>query len=172
MDENTWLTERFEEHRTHLRAVACRMLGSMSEPEDAVQELAAPEPHRRRPRREPLRIADARRGTGQLQPAARPRLPPRGPLGARATGPAEPAIENSAGPEQEALLADSAGLALLVVLDTLAPAERLAFVLHDMFAVPFDETGPMLDRTPAAARRSPAAPAAASGQPLRHPRPV
>src|SRR5215204_454885 len=106
MDQRDVLAQQFEEHRTHLRAVAYRMLGSQAEPLDAVH---VPEP-----------------------------------VISRADG---------VDPEQEALLADSVGLALLVVLEALPPAERLAFVLHDMFAVPFEEIAPILDRSPAAARQ-------------------
>ena len=153
MDERPWLTERFEEHRPRLRAVAYRMLGSLSEADDAVQEAW-------------LRLSRADTGGvenlgGWLTTVvARVCL---NMLRARRSRREEPldvhmpdpiiGAEDRGDPEQEALLADSVGLALLVVLDTLTPAERLAFVLHDMFAVPFEEIAPMLDRSPAATRQ-------------------
>ncbi|MFJ6786832.1 RNA polymerase sigma factor SigJ [Streptomyces angustmyceticus] len=152
-DDHQWLAERFEEHRGHLRAVAYRMLGSVSEADDAVQEAW-------------LRLsrsgADGVANLGgwlttvvgrvcldQLRTRTARR---EDPLGVRVP---EPVVSpaDAAGPEQEALLADSVGLALLVVLETLTPAERLAFVLHDLFAVPFDEIAPLVGRTPAAARQ-------------------
>src|ERR687885_637848 len=157
MDEHEWLAQRFEENRTHLRAVAYRMLGSSSEADDALQEawlrLSRSDTSevenlggwlttvvgrvcldmlrsRRTRREEPL---------GEV-PGARVAQP----IGSRADG-----ID----PEQEALLADSVGSALLVVLETLTPAERLAFVLHDMFSVPFKEIAPIVGRSPTAARQ-------------------
>ena len=143
------LAERFQTHRPHLRAVAYRMLGSLSAADDAVQD-AWLQLHRcdssgvenlggwlttivARVCLDMLRARKSRREE---------------PLGAQLPGPA-----GGIHPEDEALLADSVGLALLVVLDTLAPAERLAFVLHDMFAVPFDEIAPIVERSPAAARQ-------------------
>jgi RNA polymerase sigma factor (sigma-70 family) len=153
VDERTWLTDRFEEHRGRLRAVAYRMLGSVSEADDAVQESWL------RVSRADTSAVDnlgawlttvvARVCLNTLRSRERLREEP---LDARVP---EPSLGPDArtDPEQEAVLADSVGLALLVVLDTLAPAERLAFVLHDMFAVPFDEIGPMIDRSPAAARQ-------------------
>jgi len=153
MDEDAWLTERFTEHRTHLRAVAYRMLGSVSEADDAVQEAW-------------LRLSRADTGSvenvaGWLTTVvARVCLNMLRTRGSRREDPLDvhmpdPIIsrEDGGDPEQEALLADSVGLALLVVLDTLTPAERLAFVLHDMFAVPFEELAPMIERSPAAARQ-------------------
>jgi RNA polymerase sigma-70 factor (ECF subfamily) len=153
MDENQWLADRFEEHRPHLRAVAYRMLGSLSEADDAVQDTW-------------LRLS--RTGTGGVENLGgwlttivarvclnmlRSRSMRREePLGARLPDPVI-SPEGELQPEEEALLADSVGLALLVVLDTLSPAERLAFVLHDMFDLPFDEIAPMVGRTPAAARQ-------------------
>ncbi|MBA3789762.1 MAG: sigma-70 family RNA polymerase sigma factor [Rubrobacter sp.] len=157
MDENDWLAQRFEEHRARLRAVAYRMLGSLGEADDAVQEawlrldrsgIGGVENlggwlttvvarvclnmlrSRRSRREEPLE---------GFQPA---RVP-------------DPIVSRESGidPEHEALLADSVGLALLVVLEMLTPAERLAFVLHDTFAVPFEEIAPIVGRSPAAARQ-------------------
>ena len=153
MDESEWLADRFEEHRPHLRAVAHRMLGSRAEADEAVQDtwlrfsrsgadgvdniggwltttLA----------RVCLNILRARRV--RREDAAGVHLP-------------DPVISPGGGlaPEEEALLAESVGFALLVVLDTLTPAERVAFVLHDMFDLPFDEIAPMVGRSPAAARQ-------------------
>jgi len=153
MDKHDGLAEQFEANRPHLRAVAYRMLGSLSEADDAVQESW-------------LRLS--RSGTDGVEnlggwlttvvaricldmlrsrksrheESLDARLPD--PIASR---------ESGTDPEHEALLADSVGLALLVVLETLAPAERLAFVLHDMFAVPFEEIAPIVGRTPAAARQ-------------------
>src|SRR6266436_3710909 len=153
MHEHDWLAERFEENRPHLRAVAYRMLGSSAEADDAVQEAW-------------LRLS--RSGTSGVENLGgwlttvvarvclnmlRSRTSRREePLGVHVP---EPILSREDGidPEHEALLADSVGLALLVVLETLAPAERLAFVLHDMFAVPFDEIAPIVGRSPAAARQ-------------------
>jgi RNA polymerase sigma factor (sigma-70 family) len=150
---DTWLVERFEEHRGRLRAVAYRMLGSLDEADDAVQETW-------------VRFSAA--GADQVENlggwlttiASRVCL---NALRARAARPEtltgsrvpDPVLSPADGPtpEQEALLADSVGLALLVVLDTLTPAERVAFVLHDVFDFPFGEIAPMLDRTPQAARQ-------------------
>jgi RNA polymerase sigma factor (sigma-70 family) len=148
-----WLAERFEEHRTHMRAVAYRMLGSMSEADDAVQDAWL-----RFSRSEP---SDVRNLGGWLTTMVarscldilRSRTSRREePLDAHLPDPLV-SLEESVDPESEALLADSVGLALLVVLDTLAPAERLAFVLHDMFDVPFDEIAPIVGRSPATARQ-------------------
>jgi RNA polymerase sigma factor (sigma-70 family) len=153
VDEAAWLAERFEEQRTRLRSVAYRMLGSGAEADDAVQDTW-------------LRISRA--DTTEVDNlnawlttvVARVCLNMLRRRTTRSEVPLEdqrPAASTSrvggGDPEEEALLADSVGLALLVVLDTLTPAERLAFVLHDMFAVPFDEIGPMLERSPAAARQ-------------------
>jgi RNA polymerase sigma-70 factor (ECF subfamily) len=153
MDEREWLAERFEEHRTHLRAVAYRMLGSLSEADDAVQEAWLR-----------LNRTDARGlenlGGWLTSVVARISL---NMLRSRTTRREEPLagrlpdvlVDRADGidPEHEALLADSVGLALLVVLETLSPPERLAFVLHDIFAVPFDEIAPIVDRSPEAARQ-------------------
>src|SRR4051794_17770768 len=153
MDERDWLAARFEEHRTHLRAVAYRMLGSLSEADDAVQEAW-------------LRLSRSNAGDIEnlggwlttvvarisLNMLRTRRSRREEPLGMHLP---EPILDRADGtdPEHEALLADSVGLALLVVLETLPPAERLAFVLHDMFAVPFDEIAAIVDRSPEAARQ-------------------
>lgn len=153
MDEHEWLAQRFEDHRAHLRAVAFRLLGSTTEADDAVQEAW-------------LRVSRA--GAGGVEnlrgwlttvvsrvclnmlEARRSRredpLDPRTP---------EPIVGATGGPdpEREALLADAVGPALLLVLDTLAPAERLAFVLHDVFGVPFDEIATIVGRSSVAARQ-------------------
>jgi RNA polymerase sigma-70 factor (ECF subfamily) len=150
MDERDWLAERFEEHRTRLRAVAYRMLGSLSEADDAVQEAWL-----RTSRADTEEVENlgawlttvvARVSLNMLRSRNVRREEP---LGVRVP---EPIVDRADGtdPEHEALLADSVGLALLVVLETLSPAERLAFVLHDMFAVPFDEIAPIVDRSPEA----------------------
>ena len=149
MDREIWLTERFEENRPRLRGVAYRLLGSLSEAEDAVQE-AWLRLHRSdttsvenlagwlttvvsRVCLDMLRAKHSRREE---------------PIDAQVTVPSA-----GADPEDEAVLADSVGVALLVVLDTLTPAERLAFVLHDLFAIPFEEIGSILDRSPDAAKQ-------------------
>ncbi|MGW0431723.1 RNA polymerase sigma factor SigJ [Micromonospora sp. NPDC003197] len=153
MNEHDFLADRFEAHRSHLKAVAYRMLGSLTEADDAVQEAW-------------LRLS--RSDTGEVENLAgwlttvvgrvcldmlRSRVSRReDPMGEHLPDPIiSPA--NGVDPEHEALLADSVGLALLVVLETLNPAERLAFVLHDMFAVPFEEIAPIVGRTPTAARQ-------------------
>jgi RNA polymerase sigma factor (sigma-70 family) len=153
VNEREWQTEQFERNRTHLRAVAYRMLGSMSEADDAVQEAW-------------LRLDRA--GTSGVENLAGwlttvvarvclDMLRTRRARGEEYVGTWLPEPVVSAGededPAHEAELADSVGLALLVVLETLTPAERLAFVLHDMFAVPFEDIAPIVDRTPAAARQ-------------------
>jgi RNA polymerase sigma factor (sigma-70 family) len=153
MSDRDYLAERFEEHRTHLRAVAYRMLGSLSEVDDAVQEAW-------------LRLSRADTAGidnlgGWLTTVVahvcldmlRSRTSRREePFTAEAPEPVATGTRGSS-PEQEALLADSVGLALLVVLDRLTPAERLAFVLHDMFAVPFEEIAPIVGRSAEAARQ-------------------
>ncbi|MGP4111380.1 sigma-70 family RNA polymerase sigma factor [Streptomyces sp. 4N509B] len=166
--DDEYLARRFEEHRSHLRAVSYRMLGSLSEADDAVQEAW-------------LRLSRAdTSGVGNLggwlttvvgrvcldmlrsraarreQPLeAHPRgdAPHAGPPAHRVPDPVLSDVDGPPDPEQQALLADSVGLALMVVLDTLSPAERLAFVLHDTFGLPFEEIAPVVDRTPAAARQ-------------------
>src|SRR5215472_2074349 len=151
MDEHDWLAERFEENRAHLRAVAYRMLGSLSDADDAVQEAWL-----RLSRSDTSGVANiagwlttivARVSLNMLQSRKARREKPVG-----ASLPEE-AGSGADGPEHEAVLADSVGLALLVVLDTLTPAERLAFVLHDMFAVPFEEIAPIVERSPIATRK-------------------
>jgi RNA polymerase sigma-70 factor (ECF subfamily) len=153
MDEHEVLAQQFETHRTHLRGVAYRMLGSLNEADDAVQEAW-------------LRLSRADAGEvenlgGWLTTVVarvcldmlRSRKSRREePLDANAPEPAA-GSQNGANPEHEALLADSVGLALLVVLDTLTPAERLAFVLHDLFAVPFEDIASIAGRSPAAVRQ-------------------
>src|SRR5437660_10274936 len=137
--------ERFEEHRAQLRAVAYRMLGSVSEADDAVQDawlrLRRADPSDVRNPGAWLTTVVARVCLNMLRSRAHRREEP---LDVRVPDPIV-AREDGADPEQDALLADSVGLALLVVLETLAPAERLAFVLHDMFAVPFEEIAPMIE---------------------------
>jgi RNA polymerase sigma factor (sigma-70 family) len=153
MDERDHLARRFEENRTHLRAVAYRMLGSVSEADDAVQEAWL-----RLSRSEAGELENLRAwlttvvGRVCLDMLRSRRSRHEEPLGPHVP---EPIVsrEDEVDPEHEALLADSVGLALLVVLETLTPAERLAFVLHDMFAVPFDEIAPIVGRSPAAARQ-------------------
>jgi RNA polymerase sigma factor (sigma-70 family) len=153
MDERDWLAERFEEHRPRLRAVAYRMLGSTSEADDAVQEAW-------------IRLSRSNAGEIDNLEAWLVTVVGRVALNvlrsrkARREEPLDahlpdPIVDRADGvdPEHEALLADSVGLALLVVLETLTPAERLAYVLHDMFSVPFDEIGAILDRSPDAARQ-------------------
>jgi RNA polymerase sigma-70 factor (ECF subfamily) len=153
MDELDWLAERFEEHRPRLRAVAYRMLGSTSEADDAVQDAWI-----RLSRSNPGQIDNLE--AWLVTVVARVAL---NMLRARKTRREEPLDEHlpdpivdradGIDPEHEALLADSVGLALLVVLETLSPTERLAYVLHDMFSVPFDEIGAILQRSPDAARQ-------------------
>jgi RNA polymerase sigma-70 factor (ECF subfamily) len=153
MTDESWEAEQFERHRERLTAVAYRMLGSVSEAEDAVQESW-------------LRLSRSDRdaidnvGGWLTTVVARVCLDMLRARRSRREDYAgswlpEPivTVEEAPGPEDEAILADGVGLALLVVLETLTPAERLAFVLHDMFEVPFDELATMLDRTPAAARQ-------------------
>jgi len=154
MPENQWLADEFEAHRDHLRSVAYRMLGSPSEADDAVQEAW-------------IRLSRAGAGAGDIENlggwlttvVSRVCLDLLRSRHARREEPFEPPAHEglddpaAADPEHEAVLADSVGPALLVVLETLAPAERLTFVLHDMFAVPFDEIAAIVGRSPAAARQ-------------------
>jgi RNA polymerase sigma factor (sigma-70 family) len=153
MDERDRLADRFEEHRARLRAIAYRMLGSLSDAEDAVQDAW---------------VRLNRSGAGEVENlerwlttiVARVCLNTLRARNARREEPFDGRLpdpnvspDGELDPEDQALMADSVGLALLVVLDTLAPAERLAFVLHDVFGFPFEEIAPMVDRTPAAARQ-------------------
>ena len=153
MDESQWLSERFEEHRPRLRGVAYRMLGSVSEADDALQDawlrISRADPDRVENMGGWLTTVVARVCLNMLRTRKRRR---EDPLDVYVP---DPIISSERGvdAESEALLADSVGLALMVVLETLTPAERLAFVLHDMFGVPFGEIAPMLDRTPTAARQ-------------------
>ncbi len=155
-DEREWLTERFQQHRLHLRAVAYRMLGSVSEADDALQEAW-------------LRIRDQDPGHVENMRAwlttivgrvclnmLRSRRSRRELLSLHVPDPVVrfyQDVEEDDDPEREALLADSVGLALLVVLDVLTPAERLAFVMHDVFGVPFADIATVLDRSEAAAQQ-------------------
>jgi RNA polymerase sigma factor (sigma-70 family) len=154
MNEQDWLAEQFEGNRARLRAVAYRLLGSLSEADDAVQESWLRLSH-----------SDARviqnlagwlttvvaRVSLNLLRSRKSRQEE--PVGIRVPDPIVSRADNRLDPEHEALLSDSVGLALLVILETLAPDERLAFVLHDMFAVPFEDIAPIVGRTPAAARQ-------------------
>ena len=153
MDEHDGLAEQFEANRTHLRAVAYRMLGSLSEADDAVQEgwlrLSRSDTSGVENLTGWLTTVVARVCLDMLRSRKSRREEP---LGAPLPDPIV-SREDGTDPEHEALLADSVGLALLVVLETLAPAERLAFVLHDIFAVPFDEIAPIVGRSQAAARQ-------------------
>ena len=154
MDEREWLAQRFQEHRPRLRAVAYRMLGSTSEADDALQEawIRLSRSNAREIEnlqawlvtvvgRVALNMLRSRKSRGE-EPLEAQHLP-------------DPIVDRAEGidPEHEALLADSVGLALLVVLEELTPAERLAYVLHDMFSVPFKEIGAILERSPEAARQ-------------------
>jgi RNA polymerase sigma-70 factor (ECF subfamily) len=153
MDQQEWLAREFEDHRTHLRAVAYRMLGSLSEADDAVQDawlrVSRADTSEVENLRGWLTTIVARVALNVLRTRRRRREQP---LDVRVP---DPIIDPADGtnPEHEALLADSVGLALLVVLEQLTPAERLAFVLHDMFAVPFDEIAPIVERSPEATRQ-------------------
>ena len=153
MDEQCWLAERFEERRPRLRAVAYRMLGSLSEADDAVQDAWL-----RVSRSDTTEVENldawlttivARISLNMLRSRRTRREEPLGP---HVPDPVIEAVDQT-NPEHEALLADSVGLALLVVLETLNPAERLAFVLHDTFGVPFEEIAPIVDRSPEAVRQ-------------------
>jgi RNA polymerase sigma-70 factor (ECF subfamily) len=153
MNQQEWLADRFEEQRPHLRAVAYRMLGSLSEADDAVQDAWL-----RFSRADASDVENMRAWLTTI--VARVAL---NMLRARRTRREQPlevhlpdpivAPADRIDPEHEALLADSVGLALLVVLETLTPAERLAFVLHDMFALPFEEIAPIVERSPEATRQ-------------------
>jgi RNA polymerase sigma-70 factor (ECF subfamily) len=152
-DQQDRLADRFEAHRSHLRAVAYRMLGSVAEADDAVQEAWI-----RLSRTDTSHVDDLRgwlttvvsRVCLNLLRTRRSRR--EGSLDTQLPDPVV-SSQGSVDPEREAVLGDSVGLALLVVLDSLAPAERVAFVLHDVFAVPFDDIAPIVGKTPAAARQ-------------------
>jgi RNA polymerase sigma-70 factor (ECF subfamily) len=153
MNEYDWLAERFESHRGHLRGVAYRMLGSLTEADDAVQETWL-----RLSRSDTSEVNNL--GGWLTTVTARICLDMLRSRNARGEQPLgihlpDPIVgrADALDPEQQALLADSVGLALLVVLDTLSPAERLTFVLHDMFAVPFEQIGAIVGRSPAAAKQ-------------------
>jgi RNA polymerase sigma-70 factor (ECF subfamily) len=153
MDDNDWLARQFDANRPHLRSVAYKMLGSLSEADDAVQDTWI-----RLSRTDAAEIENLggwlttvtarvclnmlRSRESRREESLTVRVP-------------DPIVSNERGldPEDQALLADSVGLALLVVLETLTPAERLSFVLHDMFAMPFEDIAPIVDRSPAAARQ-------------------
>ena len=158
-NQHDQLAERFETDRPRLRTVAYRMLGSLAEADDAVQEtwirLSRTDTDTIKNMSAWLTTVVARVSLNMLQSrkARREDLVAETGAAARSRGDASRPSEAPADPEQEALLADSVGLALLVVLDTLSPAERLAFVLHDMFAVPFEEIAAIMDRSPAATRQ-------------------
>jgi RNA polymerase sigma factor (sigma-70 family) len=153
VNEQAWQLEQFERYRPHLQAVAYRMLGSVSEADDALQEAW-------------LRLSRADTDTVSnlggwlttvvgrvcLDMLRSRRSRQEDYVGSWLPEPIV-SLDDETSPEQEAILADSVGLALLVVLDTLTPAERLSFVLHDMFGMPFEEIAPIVDRTPAAARQ-------------------
>src|SRR5215470_6025424 len=153
MSDNQWLVERFEAQRVRLRAVAYRMLGSLSEADDAVQDawlrLSRADTSDVQNLRAWLTTVVARVALNTLRSR---RTRSEQPLDVHVP---DPVIDPTDGtdPEHEALLADSVGLALLIVLETLTPSERLAFVLHDMFAVPFDEIAPIVERSPEATRQ-------------------
>jgi RNA polymerase sigma-70 factor, ECF subfamily len=155
MDSQQWQTDQFEQNRGHLRSVAQRMLGSTGEADDAVQEAWL-----RLSRSDTARVENMRAWLTTVVSRIcldmlRARQIRREDLFDEWSG--EPVValfeEGEGDPEHEALIADSVGLALTVVLDTLSPAERLAFVLHDMFGVPFEEIGPIIDRNATAARQ-------------------
>ncbi|MEU9036291.1 sigma-70 family RNA polymerase sigma factor [Streptomyces sp. NPDC048352] len=155
-DDRASLTERFEEHRSHLRAVSYRMLGSLAEADDAVQETWL-----RLNRTDADEIENlggwlttvvSRICLNLLRSREQRREDPVERLETRVPDPLV-SPERRIDPEQEVLLADSVGLALMVVMESLAPAERLAFVLHDMFAVPFDEIAPLIEKSAAATRQ-------------------
>src|SRR5262249_47149367 len=154
MNEQDWLAEQFENNRSRLRAVAYRMLGSLSEADDAVQEswLRLSRSDARGIEnlagwlttvvaRVSLNMLRSRKSRGEES------------LGMRVPDPIIDRVEDGLDPEHAALLSDSVGLALLVILETLSPDERLAFVLHDMFAVPFEDIASIVGRSPSAARQ-------------------
>lgn len=153
MKDSQWLADRFETDRAHLHAVALRLLGSTGEADDAVQEAWI--------RLNRSDTSDIENLTGWLTTVVarvsldmlRSRRSRREVDSIDDDPPPLPSLDRTSDPEHEAILADNVGSALLIVLDTLAPAERLAFVLHDLFGMPFDEIGPIVDRSPVAARQ-------------------
>jgi RNA polymerase sigma factor (sigma-70 family) len=153
MDQQEWLARQFEDHRPHLRAVAYRMLGSLSEADDAVQDAWL-----RLSRADTSEVENLRGwlttivGRVALNMLRARKTRREQPLDVRVPDPIIDSPDDT-DPEHEAMLADSVGLALLVVLETLTPAERLAFVLHDMFAVPFEEIARIVERSPEATRQ-------------------
>jgi RNA polymerase sigma factor (sigma-70 family) len=153
MAQDDWLADRFEEYRPHLRTVAYRMLGSANDAEDAVQEawirLSRSDSNAVENLGGWLTTVVARIALDMLRSRTSRREEPVSEV------PAEPAHNDTSDtqPEEAVMIADSLGPAMLVILETLSPAERIAFVLHDMFAVPFDEIGPIVGRSPAAARQ-------------------
>src|SRR5690242_9858539 len=153
MDENAWLAERFEANRSYLRGVAYRMLGSFSDADDAVQEawirLSRTDTGAINNLQAWLTTVVGRVCLNMLRSRTTRREVP------LETHVPDPIVSSAEGidPERQALLGDSVGLAMLVVLDSLTPIERVAFVLHDIFAVPFDEIAPIIDRTPTTARQ-------------------
>ncbi|HJZ73549.1 MAG TPA: sigma-70 family RNA polymerase sigma factor [Vicinamibacterales bacterium] len=154
MNEQDWLAEQFEKNRSRLRAVAYRMLGSLSDADDAVQEswlrLSRSDPRGIENLTGWLTTVVARVSLNMLRSRKSRREEPQG---SHVPDPIVSRADEGLDPEHEALLSDSVGLALLVILDTLAPDERLAFVLHDMFAVSFEDIAPIVGRSPAAARQ-------------------
>lgn len=153
MDEREWLAARFEEHRTHLRVVAVRILGSPAEADDAVQDtwlrLSRSDASAIENLHAWLATAVARVCLNMLQARRSRQEEPFGDSQPEPIALHRDAME----PEHQALVAESVGFALLIVLETLTPPERVAFVLHDVFAVPFDEIAPVVGRSPAAARK-------------------
>ena len=154
MADRDWLAERFEEQRPHLRAVAYRMLGSTTEADDAVQDAWL------RVARADVSAVENLRGwlTTVVARLCLDALRARGarredPAGVHLPDPIVARVGTSPGPDDEVVLADSVGLALLVVLETLSPAERLAFVLHDSFGLPFEDIAPIVERSPTATRK-------------------
>jgi RNA polymerase sigma factor (sigma-70 family) len=153
MTQDEWLADQFEEHRAHLRAVAYRMLGSANDAEDAVQEawirLSRSDSSAVQNLGGWLTTVVARIALDMLRSGTSRREEPASEV------PWQPGHNGMSDtqPEEAIMIADSLGPAMLVILETLSPAERIAFVLHDMFAVPFDEIGPIVGRSPAAARQ-------------------
>ena len=152
MTDDRWLAEQFERHRPYLRSVAYRMLGSPTESEDAVQEAWLRLSRTRSEIENPAAWLTTVIGRVCIDMLRARRSRREDYVGSWLPEPVV-SVDTDPGPEESALIADSVGLALLVVLETLSPRERVAFVLHDMFAVPFDEIGPIIEASPAAARQ-------------------